>query len=189
VERFLARHAGDVRGRVLEVGDDSYTRRFGGDRVAVSDVLHVTGGNPQATIVADLASADDVPSDAFDCVILTQTLHLIYDFRAAIRTVHRILRPGGVLLATFPGISQISRDEWSDRWYWAFNSRSARRLFEEVFPASRVQVEPHGNVLSAISFLQGLAAEELRRGELDHRDPQYEVLITVQAAKAEVGSR
>src|ERR687895_460818 len=33
IERFLTRHAGDVRGRVLEVGDDEYTRRFGGERV------------------------------------------------------------------------------------------------------------------------------------------------------------
>ena len=32
IERFLAQHAVDVQGRVLEVGDDAYTRRFGGER-------------------------------------------------------------------------------------------------------------------------------------------------------------
>ena len=107
VERFLARHAADVRGRVLEVGDDSYTRQFGGDRVTVRDVLHVNEHNPQATIVDDLASGERIPSDAFDCVILTQTLHLVYDIQAAVRTLHRILKPGGVLLLTVPGISQL----------------------------------------------------------------------------------
>jgi SAM-dependent methyltransferase len=118
---------------------------------------------------------------------LTQTLHLLYEVRSAIRTIHRILKPGGVLLATFPGISQISRDEWRKSWYWAFTSLSARRLFEEAFPAENIEVEAHGNVLAAISFLHGLAAEELRRRELDTRDPAYEVLITLRAVKPQTG--
>jgi hypothetical protein len=42
----------------------------------------------------------------------------------------------------------------------------------------------HGNVLAAISFLHGLAAEELRPEELDHRDTDYELLITVRARKS-----
>jgi len=41
--------------------------------------------------------------------VFTQTLHLIYDVRSAIRTLHRVLKPGGVLLATFPGISQTEK--------------------------------------------------------------------------------
>jgi SAM-dependent methyltransferase len=185
IENFLARNAGDIRGRVLEIGDASYTRRFGGERVSVSDVLHVREGNPEATIVADLSRGDNIASDSFDCIILTQTLHLLYEVRSAIRTIHRILKPGGVLLATFPGISQISRDEWRKSWYWAFTSLSARRLFEEAFPADDVEVEAHGNVLAAISFLHGLATEELRKRELDTRDPAYEVLITLRAVKSQ----
>ena len=108
-EGFLARHGDDIRGHVLEIGDASYTQEFGGDRVAVSDVLHVDEGNPQATIVADLSSADHIPSDTFDCIIFTQTLHFIYDVRSAIQTLHRILKPEGVLLATFPVSAKITR--------------------------------------------------------------------------------
>jgi glycosyltransferase involved in cell wall biosynthesis/SAM-dependent methyltransferase len=166
IEKFLARHATDVRGRVLEIGDDSYTQSFGGDRVTVSDVLHVTEGNPQATIVADLTRADHIPSDSFDCAIVTQTLHLIYDARSAIQTLRRILKPGGVLLTTFPGISQIADDQWSNTWYWAFTTQSAWRLFKEFFPAEGLEIEAHGNVLAAISFLHGLSVEELHREEL-----------------------
>jgi SAM-dependent methyltransferase len=183
IESFLRANAADIRGRVLEISEPLYTRKFGRD-VASSDVLHVTDGNPAATIVADLASAENVPSDRFDCVILTQTLHLIYEVRPAIRSVHRILRPGGVVLATLPTISQISRydfEHWGD--YWRFTSMSARNLFTEFFPEDRVRVDAHGNVLAATAFLQGVAAGELVPRELDHRDPDYEVLITVRAVK------
>jgi glycosyltransferase involved in cell wall biosynthesis/SAM-dependent methyltransferase len=186
IENFLAHHADDVRGRVLEIGDDFYTRQFGGSRVEISDVLHVTEGNPRATIVADLTRADHIPSEAFDCIIFTQTLHLIYDLRSAIQTLHRILRPDGVLLATVPSLGRMldpSQGQWNTHYYWAFTSLSARRLFEETFPAANVEVGAHGNVLTAISFLHGLAAEELGEQELKRRTPGYEVLLTVRAVK------
>jgi hypothetical protein len=60
---------------------------------------------------------------------------------------------------------------------------SIQRLFEEAFPAKHVEVEAHGNVLTAAAFLYGLAAEELRKAELDHQDPDYEVVITFRAVK------
>lgn len=184
IEGFLARHAGDIAGRVLEARDDTYTRRFGGDRVRQADVLHPVPGNPKATIVADLTRGDQLPDEAFDCIVLTQVLPFIPDVQEAARTLHRILRPGGVVLATMPGISQIVRydmDRWGD--YWRFTSLSARRLFECAFPGGTVEVESHGNVLAATAFLQGLSTRDLRPEELDHHDPDYEVLITVRAVK------
>src|SRR5215470_13323152 len=94
IERFLGTHAGDVRGRVLEIGDDRYTRQFGGGRVTRSDVLHVVAGNPQATIVADLTRADAVPSGSFDCIVCVQTLQMILDVEAALGHLARLLAPG-----------------------------------------------------------------------------------------------
>jgi glycosyltransferase involved in cell wall biosynthesis len=185
IERFLAANADRIRGRVLEIDDDRYTRTFGGDRVTRRDVLHVHPGNPRATIVADLTWADDrIPSDRFDCIILTQTLPFIYDVHAVVNTLHRILRAGGVVLATVGGITQISRRDM-ERWghYWSFTTLSARWLFEEAFPAANVRIDSFGNVLAATAFLHGLAAEELRPPELDYRDPDYEFLITVIAEK------
>lgn len=185
IESFLTRCGSDIRGRVLEIGDASYTRQFGGPRVTRSDVLHVWADAPGATIVGDLAAGDDIPSDSFDCVVLTQTLHLIYDVGSAIRTLHRILAPGGVLLATFPGISPIDRGEWRDSWYWGFTPLSARRLFEDHFASPDVTIQSHGNVLSAIAFLEGLATHELRRSELDAVDLAFPVSITIRAVKQE----
>jgi SAM-dependent methyltransferase len=148
-------------------------------------VLHVTHDNPKATIVADLTCADHIPANTFDCVILTQTLQFIYDVKAAVRTIYRILKPGGVLLATVGGISQISR--WDmDRWghYWNFTSLSIQRMFEESFATENLNVKSHGNVLAAIAFLHGMTTQELRREELDYYDPDYEVLITIRALKS-----
>jgi SAM-dependent methyltransferase len=186
IEDFLSRHAGDIQGRVLEVGDASYTRRFG-DGVTDSEVMDIDESNPRATIVGDLTRADHVASDSFDCVICTQVLLLIFDVRAAIRTLERILRPGGVLLATVPGITKVSRGE-AERWgdYWRLTAQSARRLFGEVFPPDTVHVEAHGNVLAAVAFLHGLAAEELTAQELHAHDPDFEVTVAVRAAKAPV---
>ena len=184
IERFLSFHAQDIRGHVLEIGDDAYTRAFGGDRVTESDVLHAVEGNPKATIVADLSCAHSLPPNIFDCIVLTQTLPFIYDLRAAIRNLYCLLRAGGVLLVTWPGISQISRydmERWGD--YWRVTSLAAHRLFEEVFPAANVAVEAYGNVLAAVAFLHGLAAQDLRQKELDHHDPDYEVIITIRAVK------
>lgn len=184
IENFLAAHAKDIQGHMLEIGDDTYTRKFGSDQVTESDVLHVTEGNPKATIVADLTKADHIPSNTFDCIIFTQTLQFIYDVRASIRTLYRILKPDGVLLATSPGISQISRydmDRWGD--YWRFTTASAQHLFEEFFPPEKVTIESYGNVMVACAFLHGLAVHELKPEELDFNDPDYQVLITVRAVK------
>jgi SAM-dependent methyltransferase len=184
ITRFLARHAADIRGRVLEIGDNTYTQRFGGRSVTRTDVLHAAPGHPEATLVADLTQAEHIPSETFDCVILTQTLQYIYDVRAALRTVYRILKPAGVLLATCPGITQLSRpdcEQWGE--YWRFTTMSVRRLWAEVFPAQSVTVQGYGNVLTAIAFLHGLLSTELRQEELDYHDPDYEMLITVRAVK------
>lgn len=185
IRKFIAGNATSIQGRVLEIGDNSYTREFGGKRVRQSDVLHVAEGDPNATIVADLASAPHIPSDSFDCVILTQTLQYIYEVPAALATLHRILKPGGVLLATFPGISPTHDAEWKENWYWTFTVPSARRLFGDVFSASNIKLMTFGNVLSAVSFLHGLAAEELTQEELDFQHAGFEVTIAVRAAKAD----
>jgi glycosyltransferase involved in cell wall biosynthesis len=183
IEDFLARHAGDVRGRVLEVGDDAYTRAFGGDRVASAEVLHVDPQAPKVTYVADLADGAGLPSDAFDCVVLTQTLHLVFDMPAAIATLHRILRPGGVLLLTVPGVSSVDAGEWGEAWLWSLTPSALRRLLRLRFAADDVDVVAYGNVLTAVAFLHGLAADELRADEYAPADPQYPVIVAGRAVK------
>ncbi len=182
---FLRRHARDIRGRVLEVKDRSYTRACGGDAVTRSDVLDIDAGNPEVTIVADLERPEQLPADAFDCFILTQTLHLVFEARTALVAAARTLRPGGVLLVTVPTITPL--DTWAVRHggdYWRFTSLALRRLLTDVFPTGAVEVEGAGNVLTATAFLQGLAAEELDPDELRFHDPAYELLALGRAVKS-----
>jgi len=183
IESFLAEHQGDIRGRVLEVVDSTYTRRFGGANVTQADVVDLQA-TEQTTLVGDLGTGAGIPHEAFDCMVLTQVLHLIDDLDLALLTCYRALKPGGVLLATLPGICKICRDG-QDRWWdaWRFTSRSAYRHFANTFPAENVEVTAYGNVLVAIAFLTGLSTQELRSHELKHHDPDYEITISVRAVK------
>ena len=186
IERFLSAHRSDVRGRCLEMGDAFYIKKFGDGRVTRTDVMHVKEGNPDATIVADLERADHVPSDTFDCIIFTQSLQMIYDMPAALGHLHRILTPGGVLLLTSHGTSKIGRRLGRDGWgeYWRITTQSAERLFAETFPGATVEVGSYGNVLTACCCLHGIVSEELAPDQLDHHDPDFEVIVTVRARKA-----
>ena len=185
IERFLAEHSADVRGRVLEVAESTYTGWYGGDDVTTSDVLYAAEGNPDATVVGDLTTGAGIPEAAYDCFICTQTLQVIYDIRAAVAGTRRLLAPGGVLLATLPGISQISREDnrdWGD--WWRFTARSAQRLFADVYGEEHVQVRQHGNVHAAAAFLYGLAAEDLDPSALESVDPDFHLVMTVRAVHA-----
>ena len=181
IERFLAAERGAIRGRVLEVMNAEYTDRFGA-AVERSDVLDIDSSNASATIVADLAAADDIPSELFDCFVLTQTLQYVYDLEAAVGHAHRILRPGGTLLCTVPTVSRIARRTLETE-YWRLTALTCERLFGDAFADGRVDVRAHGNVLTAVAFLVGMAAEELSSRELDLVDPFFPVLVTVRATK------
>ncbi len=183
IESFLALNSADIRGRTLEIGDASYCKQFGAG-IEQQDVLDISADNQQATIVGDLSQSGLLPDGAFDCQVITQTLHLIYDMKSAVAELHRALRPGGVLLLTVPGITSIDRGRWGDTWYWSLTRLSAKRLFDEIFGEANVTVCAAGNVYSAMCFLQGLALEEIDRQKLDRQDPSYPVIISVRACRA-----
>jgi len=184
IEAFLATYSSDIRGRTLEVGDAAYCRKFG-TGIVQQDVLHVTADNPEATIVGDLSVPGVLPEGAFDCLVVTQTLHLIYDMHAAVAAMYRALKPGGVLLLTCPGISQVDRREWGATWFWSLTRLAAEHMFGDVFGTASVAVETRGNVYAAVCFLEGLALEEVDVAKLDVLDAAYPVIVTVRARKPE----
>jgi SAM-dependent methyltransferase len=181
IEQFLAAERAAIRGRVLEVMNRDYTVRFGAE-VDSSDVLDIDPRNPDATIVGDLTSADAVPTGSFDCFILTQTLQYIYDLEAAVAHAHRILGPGGTVLCTVPVVSRIDRRELGSE-YWRLTAAACSRLFGDIFHPDSVAVRARGNVLAAVAFLVGMAAEELSTRELERDDPFFPLVVTVRATK------
>lgn len=185
IDRFIERCAGDIKGRALEVADTEFLDRYR-DRIDAVDVLHVVEGSPGATLIGDLTKPETIPAGLFDCFVCTQTLPFLPDPAAALISSAKLLKPGGVLLATAAGISQISRfdmDRWGD--FWRFTSRSMTMLAERAFPGGVVEVIVYGNVFAAKAVLDGLAVEDLPdAGLLDHNDPDYQVIIGLRAVKA-----
>ena len=184
IEKFLQENSGSIRGRVLEVGDSFYSRRFAGGKVDSFEVLHATPGNKAATIIGDLTDPATLPPNAFDCFICTQTYNFIFELDKAVEGAHYLLKPGGILLSTVAGISQISRydmDRWGD--FWRFTTASAQKLFGPVFKGG-LEIGSFGNVLAATAFLQGVSVEDLPDPTLlDYHDPDYQLLITLVARK------
>ena len=180
IERFLAANSKDVRGRVLEVQEDDYSRRFGGAEVTGRDILNIDTSNPRATIVGDLSDPATLPADTFDCIILTQTLHLVFDMATALANIRRALRPGGVALITVPGITPVQAGLGYD-WYWSLTEDALRRLLGGAFDPAHVTVQTHGNLLAATAFLHAAAVEEVSKRKLDRLDPSYPVTIAARA--------
>lgn len=176
IEEFLASHAALVTGRVLEIGDDLYSRRFGHD-ISRQDILHVDPAHRGATIVGDVSRPGVLPAQAFDCIILTQTLHLIFDMAGAIRELRGALRPGGTLLITVPGISPVDCGRWKDDWLWSLTETSLGRLLGERFKPGDVALASFGNLYAATAFLHGAAVQDLSRRKLARRDPAFPVVV------------
>lgn len=184
IEDFLERNKALVQGRVLEIGDDSYSRRFGEDRITQQDILHVHAGNPIATIIGDMSEPGVLPDGAFDCLVLTQTLHLIYDMPNAIERIHAALKPGGVALITVPGITPIDHGEWKNTWYWSLTRYSLARLLETRFGTGNIRITTYGNVYTATGFIQGAALEELDPGKIEMKDEAYTIVVAAVARRA-----
>jgi SAM-dependent methyltransferase len=181
IETFLRQHRADIHGRVLEIAEDRYASSLGAAVESV-DVLALEP-TPASTIVADLcAPPDTLPWGRFDCAIVTQTLQFVFEPATALANLERLLAPGGVLLLTAPGISQLSRydaDRWGDRW--RFTSLSLRELLEPLFPD--VTTSASGNVLAAVAHLEGLVLEDLPAGVLEQHDPDFELIVFARAVK------
>ena len=184
MDNFLAKNYKDIHGIVLEIAENTYSKKFGSN-VSSYEILHFDSSNENATIIGDLTDPGTLPEEKIDCFICTQTLNFIFDVQKAIFGCHRLLRKGGVLLCTVSGISQISRydmDRWGD--YWRFTDLSIRKLFESVFNKNNIEITTFGNALTATAFLQGLAVEDFTDTKtFDKHDLDYQITIAVRAVK------
>jgi len=183
IEDFLSKNKNHIKGAVLEIGESTYSKMFD-NGVTSFEVLHVSNDHPNATIIGDLTNLKLLPEERADCFICTQTLNFIFDFNTAIRGGYQLLKKGGVMLCTVAGVCQISRYD-ANRWgdYWRFNPQGIERAFAEVFGQENITVDHYGNYLSASALLNGVPCDILKKNELDHKDQDYPVIVTVIAKK------
>lgn len=179
LHKFLDAHRELVTGDVLEVQTAGYARRFGHELSRVETFDIVPDFRP--TYLCDLArSCEIVPAEAYDCVLLPNTLQHLRDLEPSLRSALRAVRPGGALLASAAGLEPLTADAGD---YWRFSPEGWRMLLSRIWQGHDLMIEGHGNCLAAIAAQLGLAVEELTAPELDEHDPRYPVLTTVLCRK------
>lgn len=186
INRFILSHANDICGDVLEIGDPDYTKKYGRNFKSLT-VLHYEKSTYSPTIIGNLERHETLPEEKFDCFICPQTFQYIYNFEKGIQGAYKMLREGGVLLATLPAISQTSvgkGDSWKE--FWRFREETVLRGFGNVFGEKQIKVESFGNVKVGASFYYGLALEDIPADCLDVYDPNYPFLFTVRAIKRKI---
>ncbi len=180
LEEFLRHNASAIQGRCLEFQEDSYTSKFGKDKVLSVDILNVEPDKKGTTLVADLTKDNDLPGDYFDCIICTYVLHIILEKEKMISELHRILKPGGVLLLCVPNIT-VHYPQYPE--LWRFTAYGLGATIGRCFGNANVVVTGYGNSLTAAGELRGLAMEDFSTAELDHQDSRYSLVICARAEK------
>lgn len=185
IEHFLEKHKNLIRGDCLEIAENTYTLRYGEDRVKKADMLHLKGWG-ENVIKGNLETGEGIEEEKYDCAVITQTLMLIFDIRQAAENIYKLLKKGGNALITVAGISQISRYD-ADLWgsYYGFHEDTMKALFEPVFGKENVKVETYGNVKTAIALLCGLCREDLCDRDFSYHDRDYPLIVTVLLHKGE----
>lgn len=182
IEQFVHQHCERIRGSVVEVGDATLTMRFGGTRVSRAQVIDIDPSNRLATLVVDLDDPGAVPTETFDCIVLTQVLQFLRRPEVALRSLWEGLRVGGTMLVTVPSLSRTDvAAASSDHWRWTPAGLSV--FLGQVLPEAQIDVHGLGNLITCVGFLHGIAAEELRDGELDHCDPAFPLLACARVTR------
>jgi peptidoglycan/xylan/chitin deacetylase (PgdA/CDA1 family) len=182
IEKFLSEHSADIKGVVLEVGDNKYTLAYGKDRIIKSDILDINRGNKKATIIADLTNAIQLPSNTYDCIIFTHVISMIYDCKATLRTIYRMLKPSGALLLT-SGVGFKMHKNPNCDIHWNISDICFKKILSEIFSPAQITAQRYGNVLTMTSFLFGIGRTELDDDEYNFNDMDYPVIFGIRAIK------
>jgi SAM-dependent methyltransferase len=179
IEEFLEANRHRITGRCLEVGDASYTDRYGHD-VQRADILDVHPENERATVLGDLQDLSRVKDASYECIIVTQVMQYLSDPAAGVREMHRILSVGGSVLVTVPTMAPTDPNP-GDIDLWRFMPAGTERIFASCF--QDFEVLGRGNLLTGLGYWAGLAREDLPRRAWRSDDPIYPVIITVRATR------
>lgn len=178
IDCFLKKHKSEIRGKVLEIGDRTYTERYK-EKVEASYCLHFDPAFPsdEMDFYGDLRDGTGIKNNFYDCIILTQVLNCIKDIRNTPKILVDSLKPNGTLLITVSGISPVSRLDM-DRWgyFWNFTDAGIAGMFEAE--NTECTIETYGNFKVACAFLAGMSYTELSEADLKYADEDFQVFIS-----------
>jgi SAM-dependent methyltransferase len=168
--RFLAHHAQDIRGRVLEWGAPGFASAAAGDQITTLDMPGAAGA---------------ATPGAYDCVVSVDALAHAVEPRAALAALVDALRGGGVLLVVVPGLRQRRlAGVAEDPELWRFTADGLALLLREAFGAAHVAVETQGTIRSAAALLYGMPEQLVPPAMLQPPDPDFEIAVCARAVKA-----
>jgi hypothetical protein len=176
LDRFLKSHAQSIRGDVLEIQAPAYVHKYGTD-VRLKHSIDINAAM-KPTYLCDLAAADVVPSDCYDCFLLPNTLSFLRDIRSSMRHMIRVVKPGGVVLAATAVMGQIQGDD-----LWRMSAPGWEELAADAWAGHDYRIEAHGNCLAVVAAMLGLAQEELTPAELEYQDDRYPALVSLYCRK------
>lgn len=186
IDDFLENHSQYIKGDVLEIEDNTYTKKFGKDKVRTSIVMDVCSTAPIVDFNANLETGEGIRDGVADCFILTQTLMYIFDLKSAARNISRLLKGNGTVLITCSGISQNSQ-RCMDNYgaYFNFNVAVFERMFEEQNDMQIVDVGSYGNVKTVSAHINGLCCEDLQKEDFIQNDKCYPLIVYAMVKKNE----
>lgn len=184
MERFLKKHRKKICGTVMEIAEDTYTKKYGSN-VEKSMIFTADKKAAGRAIIGDLQSGLGIREGLIDCFIITQTLPFIYDVQSSCENIVKSLKVGGYALITVRGISAVSEYD-AQRWgdYWGFTRQSLKKLFS-MGNVEIVDLVQYGNMKTAIGFLCGLAYEDLNKSDFEEDDELYPVLLGIAIRKSD----
>jgi SAM-dependent methyltransferase len=181
LEEFIGNHRYDIKGHCLEFQDSFYASRYGDGMITELDIIHLDDSAPEATIVADLTCENGIPGDTFDCIICTHVLEMVTDPERFVAELHRILKPGGILLLAVP---HLLYDTNRCGELWRFTPLGLKTLLLKSFKPEHIAIAGYGNSLVAAGDIRGLPARRYSRRELERYDSKFTIEVCARVIKA-----
>jgi len=185
IYKFLKDNSKYIKGRVLEIGTDLMAHQYGHENVVKSDLVNKST-NVNAKFGRDslIDYTSDIPSDTYDCIIAAYIFQPTHNLSPLIKTLYRILKPRGVMLAMTKSIGALvtEHSDYTDQ-HRHLTCLSVRKMFEEHFPIKNIAITCFGNVVSVKSLLVQLVSKESSQGESDYSNNRHHIVIGVRVEK------
>ena len=179
LHKFLEQNKHFITKDVLEIQVSDCSKQYGHNVLQQHTVDIIPNFNP--TYLCDLAQSEAIiPSNAYDCFLMPNTLCVLKDIQICLTQAQRILKPGGVILATTVSFAPLCPDVPD---YWHMSKAGWEEIVKKSLNQCDVKIQSFGNSLIAMAAMLGLAMEELDPKEFEYQDPRFPVSITLWAQK------